>query len=121
MAEESLHGKYLAAVDANADPHDTWEWLHRSDLKRETEGLIVAAQDQALRTKWIKNQIDKDGTQPSCRLCHHRDETIDHVLSGCTKLAQQDYKARHDKVAAALHWNLCNITSSGITTVPKKY
>ena len=22
-------------------------------------------------------------------------------------MAQQDYKARHDKVAAALHWNLC--------------
>ena len=105
--KKSLHGKYPTAVDASADPQDTWEWLHRSDLKRETEGLLVAAQDQALRTNWIKNQIDKDGTQPSCRLCFHRDETIDHVLSGCKKLAQHDYKARHDKVAAALHWNLC--------------
>ena len=105
--KKTLHGKYPAAVDANADPVDTWEWLHRSDLKRETEGLLVAAQDQALRTNWIKSKIDKDGSQPLCRLCFHQDETIDHVLSGCSKLAQQDYKARHDKVAAALHWNLC--------------
>ena len=104
---KNLHGQFPAAVKAHADPADTWEWLHRSDLKRETEGLLVAAQDQALRTNWIRSKIHKDGTQSSCRLCHNLDETIDHVLSGCSKLAQGEYKARHDKVAAALHWNLC--------------
>ena len=104
---KSLHGRYTTEVTANADPTDTWEWLHRSDLKRETEGLLVAAQDQALCTNWIKSKIHKDGSQASCRLCHQRDETIDHILSCCPKLTQGEYKARHDKVAAALHWNLC--------------
>ena len=35
----------------------------------ETEGLLVAAQDQTLRINWIKNQIDRDGTQSPWSLC----------------------------------------------------
>ena len=31
----------------------------RGDLKRETEGLTIAAQDQALRTNVIKAKIEK--------------------------------------------------------------
>ena len=32
-----------------------------------------------------------------CRLCNDRDETINHIISECSKLAQKEYKARHDK------------------------
>src|SRR6185436_937871 len=28
-------------------------------------------------------------------------------VSACSKIAQTDYKERHDKVATMLHWNLC--------------
>ena len=28
-------------------------------------------------------------------------------MSSCSKIAQTDYKERHDKVASMLHWNLC--------------
>ena len=42
-----------------------------------------------------------------CRLCHNKSETIDHVLSGCSKLSQSEYKRRHDNVAAAIHWSMC--------------
>ena len=42
-----------------------------------------------------------------CRLCHNKNETIDHVLSGCPKLSQAEYKSRHDNVAAAIHWSMC--------------
>ena len=34
-----------------------------------------------------------------CRLCGDRDETINHIISECSKLAQKEYKARHDWVA----------------------
>ena len=37
----------------------TWEWLKKRRLKKETEGTIIAAQDQALRTNSIKRIIDK--------------------------------------------------------------
>ena len=33
-------------------------------------------------------------------------ETIDHLVSSCSKVAQTDYKERHDKVAWMLRWNL---------------
>ena len=31
-----------------------------------------------------------------CRLCGDRDETINHIISECSKLAQKEYKTRHD-------------------------
>ena len=31
-----------------------------------------------------------------CRLCDDRDETINHIISECSKLALKEYKARHD-------------------------
>ena len=103
-----MHGQYARdIVEAGADVEETWSWLHQQDLKKETEGLIIAAQDQALRTNYIKFRIDKTATSPMCRLCHNKNETIDHVLSGCPKLSQAEYKSRHDNVAAAIHWSMC--------------
>ena len=67
----------------------------------------MAAQDQALRTNAIKCKIDKTSSSSMCRLCGDREETVDHLVSSCSKIAQTDYKERHNKVAAMLHWNLC--------------
>ena len=39
-------------------------------------------------------------------MCKNADETVSHIVSGCTKLAQAEYKKRHDKVATAVHWCL---------------
>ena len=41
----------------------TWEWLRRGELKKETEGLITAAQDQSLRTNVMKARIEKSYVQ----------------------------------------------------------
>ena len=35
------------------DDKNSWLWLRKGYLKKETEGLLLAAQDQALRTRWI--------------------------------------------------------------------
>ena len=34
------------------------------------------------------------------------DESIDHVVSGCSKLPQKDYKRRHDNLGKIVHWKL---------------
>ena len=65
----------------------------------------MAAQDQALRSNAIK--VDKVTEDSKCRLCKEKDETIDHLISSCSKIAQTDYKDRHNKVASMLHLNLC--------------
>ena len=40
-------------------------------------------------------------------MCSARDETIMLILSECEKLAQGDYKKRHDRLASIIHWELC--------------
>ena len=42
-----------------------------------------------------------------CRLCGEKGESVQHLASGCKKLAQKYYKRRHDNVAKKVHWNLC--------------
>ena len=54
-------------------------------MKKETEGLITAAQDQSLRTNVMKARI----------------------VSECRVHAQTEYKGRHDKLAKVIHWDLC--------------
>lgn len=41
-----------------------------------------------------------------CRLCVDKSENVDHVVSGCKKLAQKEYKRRHNNVAKAVLWKL---------------
>ena len=56
----------------------------------ETESLIVAAQNQSIRTNLVKAKIDKIQKDTLCRLCKKADESIDHVVSGYSKLAQKE-------------------------------
>ena len=79
----------------------------KGNLKRETESLLIASQDNAIRTNNIKARIDKMQQNSKCRLCGERDETINHIIRECSKLAQKEYKARHDWVGKAVHWEMC--------------
>ena len=45
-----MHGHFLRHIK-DLSSNDTWQWLQRGELKKETEGMIMAAQDQALRTR----------------------------------------------------------------------
>ena len=105
---KALHGQYLKDTEDEIDKAKIWHfWLTNGEMKKETEGLILAAQEQALRTNAIKCRIDGTRDSSKCRLCNTKDETVDHLVSACSKIAQTDYKERHDKVATMLLWNLC--------------
>ena len=39
-----------------------------------------------------------------CRLYKKADKSIDHVVSGCIKLAQKEYKRMHDNQGNTVHW-----------------
>ncbi len=32
---------------------------------------------------------------------------INHIISECNKLAQKEYKTRHDWVGKGIHWEMC--------------
>ena len=79
----------------------------KGNLKRETESLLVAAQNNAIRTNHIKAKTDKTQQNRKCWLCSDRDETINHVINECSKLAQKEHKTRHDWVGKGILWELC--------------
>ena len=42
----------------------------------------------------------------SCRACRKVDESIDHIFIGCSKLAEKEYKRRHDDLRKIVYWKL---------------
>ena len=67
----------------------------------------MAAQNSAIRTNRIEARKDKTQQNSKCRLSGNRDETINHIISECSKLARKEYKARHDWVGKVIHWEMC--------------
>ena len=53
-----LHGQYLKDIKDKTSNDISWSWLKNGELKKETEGFLIAAQDQALRTNATKVKID---------------------------------------------------------------
>eukprot|EP00795_Rhopilema_esculentum_P002512 gene2512-biopygen950 len=100
---KALHGAFKRQT-ADVVGDDSLKWLRSGFLKKEPEGRILAAQEQASRTNSIKHGIDK--TSPS-RFCEDSTETVRHTISGCTKLTQREYRKRHDKVVLRVHWEIC--------------
>ena len=120
-----LHGKFFATVEKLADEGDvdldrSWQWLKGGFLTKASEGYIMAAQEQALQTKWRKSTIegleDENGL---CRICGKWFETVKHIVSGCSELAKKQYRIRHDKVGSRIHWELCR--KFGIECASKWY
>ena len=101
---KQLYGRFKRLIN-NISHDKTWTWLRKGIFKRETESLLMAAQNNAIRTNHIKARIDKTQQNIKCRLCGDRDETINHIISERSKLAQE-YKARHDWVGKVIHWEM---------------
>ena len=99
------HGRCKRQINISHDK--TWIWLRKGNFNRETESLPMAAQNSTIRTNHIKARIDKTQQNSKCRLCSDRDETFNHIISECSKLAQKEYKARHDWVGKVIHWEMC--------------
>ena len=105
MEEKALHGKWAETTDET--DQGTSQWLRTANLKPVTEALITAAQDQALNTNWHVHHIIKNKPVDKCRACSEYPETVEHIVSGCPRIAQTLYMKRHNAVAATVHWGLC--------------
>jgi hypothetical protein len=66
---KAMHGQYIRSIDTQLiSEEDTFLWLWRGDLKAETESETVAAQDQALQTKYHETKILHTDINSKCRL-----------------------------------------------------
>ena len=111
-----MHGQYVISRDRQLiSEGNTFLWLSRGQLKAETESEMVAAQDQALKSKYCATKILRTETDSKCRLCQQFDETIDHMFSASQILANEKYKNRHVRVCAQLHLNTQGINKCKLT------
>ena len=63
-------------------------WLRKGNVKRNTECLLIAVQNNVVRINNVTAKRDK--TQKKCWLCVDKNETINHVISECRKLLQRE-------------------------------
>ena len=96
--EKRLDGRFLRCTEEVASSK-TWEWLRRGELKKETEGLITAAQDQSLRTNVMKARIEKSDVSPMCIMCNAAEETVFHIVSECRVHAQTELQRQTRQVS----------------------
>ena len=54
----------------------SWTWLKKGEFKKQTEGLLTAAQEQALRTNAIKVKIDKQAVSSQYKWCKSAEESV---------------------------------------------
>ena len=102
-----MYGQFVREMPETTDEKETWCWLRKSDLKVETEAILCAAQEQAIRMNYVKHKIVKTAQSPLCRMCDKKSETIPYIVSECGQMAQKEYKRRHNNVARIVHWKLC--------------
>ena len=76
--EKQLYGRFKR-LTSDISHDKTWTWQRKRNHKRETESILIAAQNNAIRTSYIKARIDKTQQNSRCRLCGERDETINHI------------------------------------------
>ena len=82
LKQKKLHGQFFNQIEDVAG-EEKWLWRREGSIKRETGSLVMAAQEQAIRTNAIKTKIEKTQAESKCRLCDKVDETVRHIVCQC--------------------------------------
>ena len=64
--------------------------MKKGYLKKEIESTIVAVQDEALCTRNLRNMFYRENNESICSVCGTTDETVAHIVSEFSKLAQKE-------------------------------
>ena len=80
-----MHGQYRCLSEQPpVDMKEAYGWLKAANLPAATEGLVVAAQDQAFRTQYYEHKIIHRDVSPTCRIRSVGLKTVDHIVAGCS-------------------------------------
>ena len=63
----------------------------------------------------MKAKIENTLENGKCMLCGDRDETVNHIISECSKQAQRRWKTRYDCVGKVIHSEFCKRLKSDHT------
>ena len=89
MGRKQLYGRFKRLIN-NISHDKTRTCLRKVNFERETESLLIGAQNNAVRTNHIKARIYKTQQNSKFRLYRGRDETINHIITKCSKLSQKE-------------------------------
>ena len=104
--EKQLCGHFKRVIN-NISLKIAWTWLRKGNFKRDTVSPSIAVQNNGIRSNHIKTKTDITQQDSSCRLCNDWEETINHIISECSKLTQKEYKPRNDCVGKGIHCKMC--------------
>jgi hypothetical protein len=109
LKQKSLHGRYFKELEQpEVNIQASHAWLKKSNIHPETAGFIFAIQDRVINTRNYKKHIcGLQSIIDKCRICGTEGETIEHIISSCTVLAQSEHKKRHDIFAKIIHEFSC--------------
>ena len=80
-----------------------WDNLVMTKKRKPTKknlNLFIAAENNGIRTNYIKGKIDNMQQNSKCIICGDREEIANHILSQCSKLV-------HNWMGKVNHWELC--------------
>ena len=80
----------------NFNPVMKWKNIPDVVLSVHTSILQQLVPTKVYRVR-VKKQKEQ-GLDLVCTLCHSEEETVSHLLCGCSAIAQTTYKARHDRM-----------------------
>ena len=124
MEKKALHGQYPRILEKpHVDTVTTTEWLS-SNLKEETEGLLVAAKDQAIHTRNYQKVICGQQVKNKCRMCSQHKETGANIVSECEVLAKESTSPRTIKLqpistGASVKIMISSLQTNGTSTSQK--
>ena len=80
---------------------NSWTWPRkRTHPTRETESLLIAAENNTIRTNYVMAKIDNTSHNNLCN--GDIEETVDHISEYCRLL----YKTRQDEIRKVIHRGL---------------
>uniref|UniRef100_H3AS73 Reverse transcriptase zinc-binding domain-containing protein n=1 Tax=Latimeria chalumnae TaxID=7897 RepID=H3AS73_LATCH len=104
---KSLHGRFHTALHKdNIDVEASTTWLREGTLFPETEGFILAIQDQVVATNNYRKYILKENISDKCCFCGTITESIQHIVDSCPVLSYSKYLHRHNNIAKIIHQQL---------------
>ena len=71
---KQLHGQFKTETEDLSGV--SWSWKKTVELKK------------GLRSNAVKARIENQNVSSKCRMCGSHDETVQHILCSCPKLAQ---------------------------------
>ena len=79
-------------------------WLGQNLHGRKTSSIMTMLEQMVETRSWkVSRGLAQD---KQCRVCHERDETVEHIVAGCKVLANSEYLTRHNRalMIMAVNW-----------------